>query len=114
MKRAVLAVLLVACGSKQGGTGSGTGTGTQPPTGPISDCTSARPKVEQLYRADAQAKEPKRVDEAVADNTQMVMKECAKDPAKVSACIAKATTTDDIEKQCLVPLDDEGTEGEGR
>ncbi len=70
-----------------------------------------RSKVEQLYRADAEAKEPKRVDGAVADNTQMVMNDCAKDPPKVSACIQSAGTLVELETRCLRQLDDEGTEG---
>lgn len=77
-------------------------------------CADARAKVEQLYRAEAQQKEPKRVDEATADNTQMVMTDCAKDPARVAPCLQKATTVAELEKQCLVPLDEEGTEGEQR
>jgi hypothetical protein len=70
-----------------------------------------RPRVEQLYRAEAQAKEPTRVDDAVADNTHMVMNDCAKDPAKIVPCLAKAATVSELEKDCLIPLDDEGTEG---
>jgi hypothetical protein len=96
MKRCVLLVVLVACAcpnkpttgpSGTGGVGSGTGdvtnVGTTPPTTGASTCDDVRTRVEQLYRADAQAKEPKRVDEAVADNTAMVMNDCKKDPAKL-------------------------------
>jgi hypothetical protein len=89
--------------------GTGTGTGAKaPPTA----CDGIRAKVEQLYRAEAQAKEPKRVDEAVADNTAMVMNDCAKAAAKVTACVNAASTVAEIEKKCLIPLDEEGTEGE--
>lgn len=120
MKR-IFAVLLACtvaggCSGKHdptvgGGTGgtTGTGTGTKaPPTA----CDGIRAKVEQLYRAEAQAKEPKRVDEAVADNTAMVMNDCAKAPAKVAACVNAASTVAELEKKCLIPLDEEGTDGE--
>ncbi|HSN25993.1 MAG TPA: hypothetical protein VLT45_06895 [Kofleriaceae bacterium] len=73
-------------------------------------CEGVKPRVEQLYRAEAEAKEPKRVEEAVADNTQMVMNDCAKDPAKTVPCLAKAATVSELEKTCLIALDDEGTE----
>ena len=108
MKRVVLLVL-AACASprpvQQGGTGS-----AAPPVASVTTCDGVKPRVEQLYRAEAQAKEPKRVEEAVADNTQMVMNDCAKDPAKIVPCLAKASAVSELEKECLIPLDDEGTE----
>jgi hypothetical protein len=124
-----LLVVLVACacacpskkaapvtgGGGSGGVGSGTteGSGTPVVVGSPT-CDGIRAKVEQLYRAEAQTKEPKRVDDAVADNTAMVMNDCAKDPAKVAACVAAVSTVGQLERQCLAPLDDEGTEGEKR
>jgi hypothetical protein len=71
-----------------------------------------KPRVEQLYRVEAQSKEPKRVDEAVADNTTMAMNDCAKDPGKLVPCLARVPTAAALEKECLIPLDDEGTEAE--
>jgi hypothetical protein len=114
----VVTIVACACPSKAtktgGGSGSGSGSGSgvaelQPTTG---GCDGAKPKIEAMYRAEAQAKEPKRVDEAVADNTAMVMAECAKAPARVSACIAGAATLKDLETTCLPQLDDEGSEGD--
>ena len=102
-------VLLVACACpakkpvQQGG-------GSAVPSVVATTCDGVKPRVEQLYRDEAEAKEPKRVDEAVADNTQMVMNDCAKNPAKTVPCLAKAATVSELEKQCLIPLDDEGTE----
>jgi hypothetical protein len=113
-------LLLVACAcpSKKpsvpataSGEGSGAHTGSDA-VAAASTCEGARSKVEQLYRAEAQTKEPKRVEDAVADNTKMVMNDCAKDPAKVVPCLASVQSVADLEKQCLVPLDDEGTENE--
>jgi hypothetical protein len=42
----------------------------------------------------------------------MVMNDCAKDPAKVSRCVGAVASVPELEKKCLVQLDDEGTEGE--
>ena len=122
MKRVICVVLVTivacACPSKATRTGGGTGSGSAEGSGsgtvapPAGGCEGARAKIEQLYRADAQAKEPRRVDEAVADNTAMVMAECAKAPAQVSACIASAATLNDLETTCLPKLDDEGSEGD--
>ncbi|MGE5185037.1 MAG: hypothetical protein ACM31C_23370 [Acidobacteriota bacterium] len=113
MKRLALVMLVAcACPSKQpagpGSAGSAV-TAASPTT-----CADVRPKLEALYRADAQQREPKRVDEAVADNTQMVMNDCAKDTARIVPCVAKASTVAELEKQCLIPLDEEGTEGDQR
>ncbi|HEY0480272.1 MAG TPA: hypothetical protein VGD37_22285 [Kofleriaceae bacterium] len=105
MRWLIPAVLACGCSGKPvapvtGGAAAGTG------------CDSVRGKVEQLYRAEARTREPARVDEAVADNTAMVMTDCAKAPAKVTACIAAASTVNELEARCLAPLDDEGTEGD--
>jgi hypothetical protein len=86
------------------------GRGSAVPVVSATTCDGVKPRVQQLYRAEAEAKEPKRVDEAVADNTQMVMNDCAKDPGKTVPCLAKAATVSELEKDCLIPLDDEGTE----
>jgi hypothetical protein len=109
---ALVAAVAASCSSTHG-TGAGSGSvGSGPPAVHATTCDEVKPRVEQLYRAEAQAKEPKRVDEAVADNTAMVMKDCAKDPGKTVPCLARAGSVAELEKQCLIPLDDEGTEGE--
>jgi hypothetical protein len=102
-----LLVLACACSSNHG-TPTTNGSGATPPTG----CDAAKAKVEQLYRAEAKGEKPERQTEAVADNTTMVMNECVKSPDKVIACINRVSTSAELEKQCLAPLDDEGTEGE--
>ena len=95
-----------APGSPTGSAGAGSGTPVGVPSGDA--CAAARPHVEQLYRVEAQAHEPKRVDEAVADNTAMVMADCAAAPARVSACVMAATTVQVIEATCLARLDEAG------
>ncbi|MFT3699784.1 MAG: hypothetical protein QM831_41950 [Kofleriaceae bacterium] len=72
-------------------------------------CDDVKPRVEALYRAEAQQKEPTRVEEAVSDNTTMVMNDCKQKPDLV-VCLAKVATVPELEKTCLIPLDDEGTE----
>jgi len=118
-----VAVLACACSSKNGPTtggsqqGSGAGSDVAVVTPPSSakTCDEVKPRIEQMYRAEAKAKEAEaRVEEAVADNTAMVMKDCATDPSKIVPCLAKAPTVAELEKSCLVPIDDEGTEGEAR
>jgi hypothetical protein len=102
-----LLVLACACSSNHGTTTNG--SGTQPTA---TGCDGAKAKVEQLYRVEAKAEKPERQAEAVSDNTAMVMNECAKAPDKVVACINRVSSSAELEKQCLAPLDDEGSEGE--
>lgn len=112
MTARLLVVFVLACSSKQGTATSGSGTGVPPPSG--DPCAAAKPAIEQLYRDEAVAKKesPERIAEAVADNTTMVMAECAQAPDRVAPCVRRVTTAAELEKQCLAPLDDEGTEGE--
>jgi hypothetical protein len=113
----LLAMVACACPNKQAtgptaGSGStGSGEAVTPVTGG-STCDEVKPRIERLYRVEGQTKEPKRVEAFVADNTAMVMTDCATDPARFVPCLASASTVADLEKQCTVPLDDEGTEGD--
>ncbi len=124
MKRLLLLAALVACacpskpstvtaGSASGSAALGPAlAGPHAGVGPVeaTTCEGVKPRIEAMYRAEAQQREPKRVEDAVADNTTMVMNDCAKDPKRV-ACLAKVPTVAELEKTCLIPLDDEGTEG---
>jgi hypothetical protein len=110
MIRVSIAIAACACSAKAVPPGAGSGTSTVA----VATCDLVRAKVESLYRAEALQNEPKRVDAAVADNTRMVMSDCAKHPDRVAPCIAKAATLAELEQTCLVSLDDEGTEGEKR
>ena len=110
-------VLLVACAcpakpAPTTATGSGTASGSAVASTDATTCDGVRPRVEALYRGEAQQKEPTRVEEAVSDNTTMVMNDCTKDPGKLVPCLAKVATVAELEKTCLIPLDDEGTEGD--
>ena len=117
-----LALVACACPSKPAATSAGSAATGSAATGsaagiasvaPITatTCDEIKPRVEAMYRAEAQQKEPKRVEEATSDNTTMVMNDCTKQP-KLVACLAKVATIAELEKTCLIPLDEEGTEGE--
>lgn len=103
----VLALAACACPNTQTGTTTttgGTGSGATPATG--TPCERMTPKLRLLYRNDAQS------DEAIADNTAMVLAECNRAPDRVSACIAGVTTVKDLEAQCMPQLDEEGSEAD--
>ena len=94
-----------ACKSHKGtGPGDGPGTGSGGAT-----CDAIQAHVAELYKAEATGEN---LDEQVADNTQMVMADCAQQPDKVAPCAAKAKSVADLEQRCLIPLDEEGTEGD--
>ncbi len=84
--------------------GHGSGSGA-------SGCEAVRAHVERLYRAEAQSREPKRVDQAVADNTAMVLRDCAGAAQTIAPCLRSATTIQGVEG-CLPRLDEEGSEGD--
>jgi hypothetical protein len=125
MKRvAILLMCLVAacaCKSKADtgpGKGSGTGTGG-PDTGDPAQCDKLATHLEELYRADAtatagsgSAATPEMLDEIVKDNVTMAMSDCKAAPTRVTACAEKAKSAAELEDRCLIPLDEEGTEGD--
>jgi hypothetical protein len=111
-----LALVACACPSKTTPSAGGGSAGSAAPVTSVAPitattCDGVKPRIEAMYRAEAQQKEPTRVEEAVSDNTTMVMNDCAKDN-KLVACLAKVATIAELEKTCLIPLDEEGTEGE--
>jgi hypothetical protein len=107
----LLALLACGCGNKPPSTGNTSGsTGSAAPSGTA--CDPLRARVAELYRAHLRDRDPARLAEAVADNTTMVMNDCLQAPDTTAACIAAATTVPELEARCLIPLDDEGTEGD--
>jgi hypothetical protein len=111
MRWLVLALLACGCPARPVPPATG-GDGTAHDGATGTGCAATRGKVEQLYRTEASTREPTRIAEAVADNTAMVMTDCARSPAKVTACIAAVTTAAELEARCLAPIDDEGSEGD--
>jgi len=126
MRRVAILIMCLAaacaCKSREDtgpGKGSGTGTGTGLGTGDPEDCEPLRAHLDELYRADAVASAGSGsgsnqaiIDEIVADNVTMALSDCVASPARVAACAAKAQTSADLEERCLIPLDEEGTEGD--
>ncbi len=116
MRSAYLALFLVAC--SQGGT-SPAGTGEDPsgpgkkPPAPALDprCEKVRPRVEELYQkaqGPAAAKDKALADDLLAADVTMVMNDCRAEPARVAPCAERAADAAELEKTCLIPLDDEG------
>lgn len=112
----VLALACVGCACKGsssgGGTGPGTGSGSgsQVGAGDPAACDGLRAHVESLYQAAAERTQMTAAE--VADNVAMVLGECKAAPARVVACVSKATAVAQLESQCLAPLDDQGSEGD--
>lgn len=110
VKAFAVASVVVACACPKKATeptAAGSGSAVEAP--PTADaCAGIKGKVEQLYRTDAQANEPKRVDEATSDNVAMVMADCAANPGKVSSCVQTASSVKDIESKCLARVDEAG------
>ncbi len=121
-----LAVLLMclatacACKSKSDtGPGQGTGSGTGSGTGDPAQCDKLAAHLDELYRADAvatagsgTAATPETIDEIVKDNVTMAMSDCRTAPTRVAACAEAAKSAAELEERCLIPLDEEGTEGD--
>ena len=49
------------------------------------------------------------MDGEVDDNTHMILTDCRTDPARFLSCIKVATSVAELERNCTIPLDDEGT-----
>jgi hypothetical protein len=119
VRSAYLALLLLAC--SQGGSphpkdgeepGGGTGTASGEPEAPLDPrCAKLRSRVEELYqkaRDPAADKDKALADDLLAANVTMVMNDCRADPDRVAPCAERAADAAELEKTCLIPLDDEG------
>ena len=108
----VAVVVETACACKGSSSGGGTGPGTGSGTGTIdgSACDAQLEHVRGLYGAASGRVEMSEGE--LADNVDMVMRECKAAPAKVVPCLAKATAVAQLEGTCLPPLDDDGREGQ--
>ena len=105
MTRWLLVVLVAcACPSKPTASGPGSGSGSGSAVPVANGCEAAKPQVELLYKGEGLR------DDLVADNVAMVMKDCRKKP-ELAACALNATSVAQLEKQCPIPLDPEGSEG---
>ena len=75
-------------------------------------CATIHDHLVELYRADALAKEPARVQAATVDNVTMAEHECAHAAASFPGCAAAATSAAQFESTCMPTLDSEGSEGD--
>ncbi len=107
-----LMVLALGAACSCGASGKRSPPEVSPPVGDGGDaavCGGQRAHIEALYRAEAQAGPADRVEEAVRDNTAMVLAECA-ERSEVARCAASAADARALESRCLLPLSDDGTE----
>lgn len=115
MRSAYLALLLAAACS-QGGSprGKGEDSGGGGSAGPPHldpRCAKVKPRVQSLYQKsrDPIADQDKALaDDLLAANVTMVMNDCRADPARVAPCAERAADAAELERSCLIPLDDEG------
>lgn len=45
----------------------------------------------------------------MADDIDMVLADCQSAPTRLVPCLQAATSAPELERDCLIPLDDEGT-----
>jgi hypothetical protein len=111
--------LVVAAACSAGGaprpTGGDSGRRSAPPAADALDprCEKVRPRVEALYRrAGTPAADKKQDADLAADllaaDVAMVMNDCRADPDRVAPCAERAADAAELERACLIPLDDEG------
>lgn len=104
-------------GSKAGSTTGPTSGNEDAKRGDPADCDKSRDRVKALYEEQAKAEaKPDDSDEVralraqiVEDNTHMVMVDCRAQPGRFAPCLEAAVSVEQMERDCLIPLDDEGT-----
>lgn len=119
--RVALATLLLVIGCSGGGRTGGSGGGDDSggggggggtPAAVDPRCEAVRPRVRSLYQAAqaaaTQKPEPELAADLLAADVAMVMSDCAFDPDRVAPCAERASDAAELERTCLVPLDEEG------
>ena len=113
------AVMAAGCNGKRPGTGPDPDPDPRgkydagPPVDP-EVCDQHRAKVEAIYRAEQEpVEEDERalVEQELVDNVEMMLIDCRKDARRFAPCLENAVSVKQMERDCLIPLDDEGTEG---
>ncbi len=91
----------------------GGGKSSDGPKPPASACDELRTRVQGLYEAHLPAAEGEaallRRQEQISDDTEMVLTDCRADPARVLPCLKASVSAPQLERDCLIPLDDRGT-----
>lgn len=121
VRPAYLALALAAACSAGGapprptgaGAGPGPGGDRTPPAAAALDprCARLRPRVEALYqraRPPADDKDKALAADLLAADVAMVMNDCRAEPDRVAPCAERAADAAELERACLIPLDDEG------
>lgn len=77
----------------------------------VQSCAGLTEKLAALYGEEAAAAgaSKERQEEAVRDNSAMVLAECARRP-EVVRCAISATSAAELERKCLLPLPEDGSE----
>ncbi len=104
-------VAIWAClGCPRAGTkGSSQGDGGDAP--PSSDgCEQIRLRVRMLYTKNlAPGESAELASDLLQANVDMVLADCRASPERVLPCVKSAAQVAQLERDCLIPLDDEGT-----
>jgi hypothetical protein len=106
-----LFLLYVLCGACTSSKKGASGAVPDP-----SECGALRVRVESLYREEAEKNGPSeqsqearaRIAEEIADNVDMALVDCRAHPARVRPCLEAAVSAAQLQRDCLIPLDDEG------
>lgn len=108
--RSISLLMGLACGCTCGGPKPRSGVGPVDPAA-AQACAALTDKLAELYRAEAAAAGVPREgqDEAVRDNSAMVLDECAR-RREVLRCAAGAVSAKELERTCLSPLPEDGSE----
>lgn len=110
MLRSLAMLVGLGVGCTCGGSKPPPGGGPIDPTA-VQRCAGLTDKLAALYGAEAAAAgaSSERQAEAVRDNSAMVLAECARRP-EVERCAANATSAAELERRCLLPLPEDGSE----
>lgn len=85
------------------------------PTGPaaVADCDKLRDHIAGIYQraqpVDINAAKQERRNAVTKDNVSMVIADCRKDPPRFAPCIKAAVSVSQLERDCLIKLDDDGS-----
>ena len=114
VRSAYLALFLAAACSKGGSPrprGEDSGGAGPVPADLDPRCAKVQPHVRSLYqkaRDPAAGQDKALADDLLAADVTMVMNDCRADPERVAPCAERAADAAELERTCLIPLDDEG------
>lgn len=99
----IAALALATC---KGGPGNGH-AGGNPGSGISPECSDVAETVRGLYRSESTGN-PELDADVLEANVHMVLSDCSTDPPRFTACIRRAGSVAELERDCVIPLDDEG------